>query len=120
MNSAAVAVLDQGMDLAGDKVDAGQQADRAVALVLKLAREGRVHARFERQRLLAWAGTLIERRHRTIGPKGRHAYRRHHLSARKLLACNILRNIGFHVFLALERIVKFTPGEQRIRRERLK
>jgi hypothetical protein len=31
----AVAVLDQGMDLAGDKVDAGQQADRAVALVLK-------------------------------------------------------------------------------------
>ena len=42
MNSAAVAVLDQGMDLAGDKVDAGQQADRAVALVLKLAREARV------------------------------------------------------------------------------
>jgi hypothetical protein len=46
--AAAVAVLDQGMDLAGDKVDAGQQADRAVALVLKLAREARVHARFGR------------------------------------------------------------------------
>src|SRR6185312_9794159 len=42
--AAAVAVLDQGMDLAGDKVDAGQQADRTVALVLKLAREARMHA----------------------------------------------------------------------------
>jgi hypothetical protein len=41
--AAAVAVLDQGMDLAGDKVDAGQHADRAVALVLKLAREARVN-----------------------------------------------------------------------------
>jgi len=47
--AAAVAVLDQSMDLAGDKVYAGQQADRAVALVLKLARETRMHARFGRQ-----------------------------------------------------------------------
>jgi hypothetical protein len=30
--AAAMAVLDQGMDLAGDKIDAGQQADRAVRL----------------------------------------------------------------------------------------
>ena len=47
--AAAVALLHQGMDLAGDKIDAGQQADRAVALVLKLAREGRVDARLGRQ-----------------------------------------------------------------------
>ena len=30
--AAAMAILDQRMDLAGDEVDAGQQADRAVAL----------------------------------------------------------------------------------------
>ena len=47
--TATVAVLDQGMDFAGDEIDPGQQADRAVALVLKLAREGRVHARLGRQ-----------------------------------------------------------------------
>src|SRR5260370_41869580 len=35
--AATVAVLDQGMDFAGDESDPGQQADRAVALVLKLA-----------------------------------------------------------------------------------
>jgi hypothetical protein len=38
--AAAKAILDQGIDLAGDKVDTGQQADRAVALVLALACEG--------------------------------------------------------------------------------
>jgi hypothetical protein len=32
--AAAMAVLDQGMDVAGDEIDPGQQADRAVALVL--------------------------------------------------------------------------------------
>jgi hypothetical protein len=42
--AAAVAILDQGMDLAGDQIDAGQQADRTVALVFVLAWEGRVHA----------------------------------------------------------------------------
>jgi len=47
--AAAVAVLDQGMDFAGDEIDPGQQADRAVALVFKLAGEGRVHARLWRQ-----------------------------------------------------------------------
>ena len=31
--AAAVAIPDQGMDLAGEKVDAGQQTDRAMALV---------------------------------------------------------------------------------------
>ena len=50
--AAAVAVLDQGMDLAGDKVDAGQQADRAVALVLKLAREARVNDLSARRTLI--------------------------------------------------------------------
>ena len=31
--AAAVAIPDQGMDLAGEEVDAGQQTDRAMALV---------------------------------------------------------------------------------------
>ena len=47
--AAAVAVLDQSMDLASDEIDPGQQADRAVALVLKFAREGRMHAGLGRQ-----------------------------------------------------------------------
>jgi hypothetical protein len=42
--AAAAAILDQGMDLAGDEIDAGQQADRAVALIFVLACEGRMHA----------------------------------------------------------------------------
>ena len=42
--AAAMAVLDQGMHLAGDEVDPGQQANGAVALVLELARNGRVPA----------------------------------------------------------------------------
>lgn len=72
--AAAVTVLDQGMDLAGDKVDAGQQADRAVALVLELAREVRVHARFGRQvrggrcnRLNAGLLVIGDDRHRLVG-----------------------------------------------------
>src|SRR5258706_2512292 len=47
--AAPVAILDQGMDLAGDEIDAGQQADRAVALIFVLACEGRVHAGLGRQ-----------------------------------------------------------------------
>ena len=35
--AAAMAIPDQGMDLAGDEIDAGQQADRAVALIFVLA-----------------------------------------------------------------------------------
>ena len=38
--AAAVAVLDEGVGLAGEQIDAGQQADRSVALVLVVAREG--------------------------------------------------------------------------------
>src|ERR1700745_4029419 len=40
----AMTVSDQSMNLAADKVDAGQQADGAVALIFKLPREGRVSA----------------------------------------------------------------------------
>ena len=47
--AAAVAILDQGVDLAGEQIDAGQQADRAVALVFVIAREGRMHAGLGRQ-----------------------------------------------------------------------
>src|SRR5664279_4740447 len=47
--AASVAVHDQGLDLAGDEIDAGQQADRAVALVFELTHDGRVHAGRGRQ-----------------------------------------------------------------------
>ncbi len=41
--SAAVAVSDQGMDLAAEQINPGQQAERAMAFVLMITREGRVH-----------------------------------------------------------------------------
>ena len=44
-----MAVLDHGVNLAGDKVDAGQQGDRAVALVFMVAGEGRMNAGLGRQ-----------------------------------------------------------------------
>src|SRR5271155_6006790 len=47
--AAAMAILDKRMDLAGDEVDAGQQADRAIALIFMLACEGRVDAGLGRQ-----------------------------------------------------------------------
>ena len=47
--AAAVAVLDEGVDLAGEQIDAGQQADRSVALVLVVAREGCMSAGLGRQ-----------------------------------------------------------------------
>src|SRR6266480_6361080 len=40
--AAAVAVSDEGMDLSGEQIDPGQQAERAVALILIVARECRV------------------------------------------------------------------------------
>src|ERR1700734_526326 len=47
--AASMAVLDESVDLAGDEIDAGQQADRAVTLVLVAAREGRLSAERGRQ-----------------------------------------------------------------------
>src|SRR5450631_506479 len=47
--AAAMAIPDQGMDLAGKQVDAGKQADCAVALIFMIAREGRVQAGLGRQ-----------------------------------------------------------------------
>src|SRR5215467_9387350 len=43
--TAAMAILDQGVNLTGQQIDAGHQGDRAVALVLMLAREGRTRHR---------------------------------------------------------------------------
>src|SRR5450631_1092446 len=43
--AAAMAIFDQGVDFASDKINACQQAECAVALILKIAREARVHAR---------------------------------------------------------------------------
>ena len=47
--SAAVAVSDQGMDLPSEQIYPGQQAKRAMALVLMITREGRVDAGHGRQ-----------------------------------------------------------------------
>ena len=47
--AAVVAVLDEGVNLAGEQVDAGQQTDRAMTLILMIAREGRVLAGLGRQ-----------------------------------------------------------------------
>src|SRR5947209_10259453 len=47
--AAAMPILDQRMDLAGNEVDAGQQADRALALIFVLTCEGRMDARRGRQ-----------------------------------------------------------------------
>ena len=47
--AAAVAVSNQGMDLPGEQIDPGQQAQRAMALVLMIARKGGVDARHWRQ-----------------------------------------------------------------------
>jgi hypothetical protein len=44
-----VAILDQSVNRAGEQVDGGQQADRALALIFMIAREGRGRAGFERQ-----------------------------------------------------------------------
>jgi hypothetical protein len=44
LRAAAVAILDQSVNRAGEQVDAGQQADRAEALIFMIAREGRVLA----------------------------------------------------------------------------
>ena len=47
--AAAMAILDQGVNLSGDEIDPGQQADRAVALIFMLACEGGMHAGRGRQ-----------------------------------------------------------------------
>jgi hypothetical protein len=39
-----VAILDEGVNLAGQQINPGQQADCAIALVFMIAREGRVPA----------------------------------------------------------------------------
>src|SRR5215831_3659624 len=44
-----MAILDQGVNLAGEQIDSGQQTDCAIALVLVVAREGRMFAGLRRQ-----------------------------------------------------------------------
>src|SRR4029077_9228018 len=45
---AAVAISDEGMNLPGEQIDPGQQAERAMAFVLMITREGRVDAGYRR------------------------------------------------------------------------
>src|SRR5579872_5186993 len=47
--AAAMAISDQSMDLAGEQIDPGQQAERTVTFVLMITREGWVHAGLRRQ-----------------------------------------------------------------------
>ena len=47
--AATMAILDQGVNLAGQQIDAGQQADRAATLVFIIARDGRMGAGLGRQ-----------------------------------------------------------------------
>src|SRR5262249_20525040 len=68
--SAAVAVSDQGMDLAGEQINSGQQAERAMAFILMITREGRMHAGLRRQircrrcdRLDSWLFVAGDDRH---------------------------------------------------------
>ena len=44
-----MAILDQSVDLAGEQINASQQADRAVAFIFMIAGEGRMRAGFGRQ-----------------------------------------------------------------------
>src|SRR6516164_688963 len=71
----AMAVLDQGVNLAGEQIDTGQQTDRAIALVLMIAREGRMFAGLRRQvrggrseRLNARLLVIGDDRHRNRSP----------------------------------------------------
>src|SRR5437588_4911555 len=52
--AAAVAVLDKGVNLAGQQIDASQQTDGAVTLVFIIARKGRMHVGLWRQ---VWGGS---------------------------------------------------------------
>jgi hypothetical protein len=47
--AAAVPVFDEGVNLTSEQIDAGQQADGAVALVFVIACEGRMQAGYGRQ-----------------------------------------------------------------------
>src|SRR5580704_18115571 len=47
--AAPVAIRDEGVDLAGEQVDASQQADGTVALVLMIAGDSRMNAGHRRQ-----------------------------------------------------------------------
>ena len=47
--AAAMAILDQGMDPAGDEIDARQQGYGAMAFIFMLAGKSRMHAGFGRQ-----------------------------------------------------------------------
>ena len=52
--TAAVTILDEAMNLAGEKIDAGQQADRAVTLVFMIAAEGYMYAKSGAVVAIAW------------------------------------------------------------------
>jgi hypothetical protein len=46
-----MAILDQSVNLTGEQIDAGQQADRAITLIFMIAREGRMDTGLGRHRV---------------------------------------------------------------------
>src|ERR1700680_1804346 len=72
--STAMAILDKGVNLAGEQINSRQQAERAMALVFMITREGRVdawHGRQIRRRrgdgLDSWLFVVGDDRHRLAG-----------------------------------------------------
>ena len=59
-----MAILDKGVDLAGEQIKAGQQTDRAVALGFAIARKPLVDARLGRQVRCGGRNRLKARLHR--------------------------------------------------------
>ena len=62
--AAAMAIPDQGVNITGEQIDAGQQADRAVTFVFMIAREGCMGSRLGRQIRRCRRNRLDAGRHR--------------------------------------------------------
>ena len=104
------------MDVAGDEVDACQQADRAVALILMLAREGRMHTGFGRQ---VWSGGCdgLDARFLVVGDDGHRVawlLLRHgrgllqdfHLAINAQHFSHLLRKVGIALFQVVPHFVR--------------
>ena len=101
--AAAVAILDQRVNPAGDKIDPSQQTDCAVALVFVLAGKGRVHAGLWRQigggsgnRLDAWLLVVRDDRHRVAWPalRDRRLLQDFHLAINAQYFGHFFREVG--------------------------
>ena len=105
------------MDLAGAEVDAGQQADRAVALIFMLTCEGRMDARFGRQirghcrdRLDTRLLVVRDDRHRVAWPfllrRGRRLLEDFHLAIDAQHLGHLFRKVGIAPFQVVSHFVR--------------